>query len=119
MSFSAQAQTPGMPYTLVYRASRDAADVPHPWVNKLHPATQQAYYFNPETKQSSSEHPLRAAAATLPSSSSAPPDGKKRSLTESGGNEATRKKGRALPADIDPLDPTGGEVPHTLSSPSK
>jgi len=89
------------------------ADLPHQWVKKMHPATQQAYYLNPETKQSSSEHPLKSAAAsTSTSSSSAPPDGKKRSLTESGGNEATRKKGRALPADIDPLDPTGGEVPH-------
>ena len=94
------------------------ADLPHPWVKKLHPATQQAYYFNPETKQSSSEHPLkRAAAATSTSSSSAPSDGKKRSSAESG-NEATKKKGRVIPTDIDPLDPTGGEVPHTFTHPN-
>lgn len=96
-------------------STQTETDLPHPWVKKVHPATQQAYYFNPETKKSSSEHPSKTTSATSTSTSAAPTDDKKRSLSDAsaaGAEAMAKKKGRALPADIDPLDPTGGEVPN-------
>ena len=101
--------------TAAVSATQTETDLPHPWVKKVHPATQQAYYFNPETKKSLSEHPLKASSTLSSSSTALPDDNKKRSLSETSAAEATAKmKGRALPADIDPLDPTGGEVADDL-----
>lgn len=81
--------------------------LPENWVKKLHPATQQAYYYNTLTKQSSSENPLKVKASNSDSID------KKRSVVEGSAAEdsnTAKKRKAALSRDIDPLDPTGGEV---------
>ena len=81
--------------------------LPENWVKKLHPATQQAYYYNTLTKQSSSENPLKVKASISDSTD------KKRSVVEGSAAEdsnTAKKRKAALSRDIDPLDPTGGEV---------
>lgn len=89
-------------------------NLPAPWIKKVHPATMQEYYFNPETKQSSSEHPLMKKVVV----EAAPPsDSLKRQVVEHADESNAKKARKSLATNIDPLDPMGGQVSPFLSRP--
>jgi hypothetical protein len=92
--------------TLTVNSSSHVDTLPDGWVEKMHPATKQKYYFHQSSGKSSNQHPSTVSVPTAASTSAhANPQPGHGSATA---NSASNKRNRI--EEVDPLDYTGGQV---------
>jgi hypothetical protein len=92
--------------TLTVNSSSHVDTLPDGWVEKMHPATKQKYYFHQSSGKSSNQHPSTVSVPTAASTSAHanPQPGHGPATANSASNKRNRTE------EVDPLDYTGGQV---------